>query len=301
MILEYIRIHFVEMNNKEKKIKKVIPLIEKYFGCSNEYDGEYICKTINNIASLLKVNQWLRIEDKPYDIENNIDVKQVVFLKPNTHLWYSKGEWIFGDLCCRPNKYLSLIEIDYSKILILTTKKDYLDFEKKYCIYKSFTKKSLYQYGGFQMRLNSHYPKAIKNFPKNKNKIQTHKQIQLNNKVNGKKNGKKNNNMICKYDIKWHNVAIDYDGIAIVPNPTPYFTKDKMEKIDFDSHIWLKTFDVSSLAIWRQNNKSPITKSITIGKLEDIASKSDIKNRTSKYCDILIDEIKKSQIKLLTQ
>lgn len=246
---------------------------------------------------MLKVNQWLRIEDKQYDIGNNIDVKQGVFIKPSTHLWYSKGEWIFGDLCCRPNKYLSLIEVDYSKILILTTKKDYLDFENKYCIYKRFTKKSLYQYGGFQMGLNAHYPKAIKEFQKIKNKTQTHKQIQLNSKVNSKTNG----NMICKYDIKWHNVAKDYDGIAIVPNPTPYFTKDKMKKIDFDSHIWLKTFDVSSLAIWRQNNKSPITKSITIGKLEDIASKSDIKNRTPKYCDILIDEIKKSQIKLLRQ
>jgi len=262
---------------KENKIKKIIPLITKYSGCSNKDNSGYNCKTLNKISSLLQVNQWLRIANKPDDITINSTTKQGTFFKPATHLWYSKGDWIFWEMCCEPEKYLSIIEVDYSRILVLTTKKDYLDFEKQYCIYKRFIKPMM----------TRKFSKFVYGGSRKINKIKT--------------KTKTNSKLICKYEIKWQDVAKEYDGIAIVPNPTPYFTKTNMTNADMESHIWLKSFDVSSLAIWRQTNKLPITKSITIGKLQDFASESNINNRTPKYCDSLITEITKAQTQIKTQ
>uniref|UniRef100_A0A6C0HKQ4 Uncharacterized protein n=1 Tax=viral metagenome TaxID=1070528 RepID=A0A6C0HKQ4_9ZZZZ len=270
----------ISTENKIKKIAEAIPLITKFaLGSANTYrDDKHIYKTLIKISSLLKVNQWLRIEDKPYSIEDisNIERKQGTFIKPASHLWYSKGEWIFGEMCCKPEKYLSLIEVDYSRILVLTTKKDYLNFEKQYCIYKKY-KKTLSR--GFSIIFNKNRKTKIKTKIKTKNQLTKQPKI-------------------CTYEIKWQDVAKQYDGIAIVPNPKPYFTKQKMTDIDFENHIWLKTFDVSSLAIWKQTDKLPITKSITIGQLQDFASKSDIEQRTLKYCNTLIDKITKAQDKL---
>ena len=258
---------------------------------------KYICKTLKTITSLLKVNQWLRVSDKPDDITYNFDTKQGINLKPSTHLWYSKGDWMFFEMCCKPEKYLSIIEVDYSNILVLTTKKDYLDFEKQYCKYKKY--KKIVSLGLSTISTTS---TINNNTPKNTHKpaIRTLKLHQL-KPTNHTKLTVTKPPKICTYEIKWHNVSKLYDGVAIVPNPTPYFTKPKMTNVDYASHIWLTSFDVSSLAIWRQTNKSPITKSVTIGKLQDFASKTDIDNRSPKYCNSLINEIKKAQIQLNTQ
>jgi hypothetical protein len=274
----------ISTENKIKKIAEAIPLITKFAWLPGDayYDDKHIKKTLKKISSLLKVNQWLRIEDKPYSIEDNIERKQGTFIKPASHLWYSKGDWIFGEMCCKPEKYLSLIEVDYSRILVLTTKKDYLDFEKQYCIYEKYNKNK-YTYSTSLSKLNtSNTSNAKIKIANTKNKTKT----------------KTKQPKICTYKIKWQDVAKQYDGIALVPNPTRYFTKKYMIDIDFQSHIWLKSFDVSSLAIWKQTDKLPITKSITIGQLQDFASKSDIENITLKYCNTLIDEITKAQSKI---
>lgn len=256
-------------NTKIQKVLDHIKTKQKNSLNDSNHDNKHITNTIRKIITMLKPNQWLRIghsRNEDLNITKNFDKEQNIDMKPENSIWYSKGDWIFfdEDICCEPDDWLSIIEVDYSRILVLTTKEDYLEFEKHYCIYT--TKKHNKQYN------KQHSKKTTKNKVSNR----TQKRI-------------------CSYKIQWNKVAKNYDGLAIIPNPRQFFP---VINKDYESHLWLKTFDVCSLAIWRQTDSKPITKHFTIGQLQNLFTKKDIHNQTSKYCNDLIKIIKQSQDKL---
>ena len=92
---------------------------------------------VHKLATTLHPNQWLHVGNfNDFDNTKIINNDQPYFFAKPKGIWSSKGEWIFKE-----DKYLTLLEIDYSKILVLTTKKDLIDFEKHYCkltIFKPF-------------------------------------------------------------------------------------------------------------------------------------------------------------------
>lgn len=57
----------------------------------------------------------------------------------------------------------------------------------------------------------------------------------------------------------------------MVPNPAKFFRNKKYSKDHPNTyeHIWLKSYDVSSLVIWNQNNSKPIINSIKLGTVQD--------------------------------
>jgi hypothetical protein len=231
-----------KLNNANSKIKKVIPLISKYYDEDSLVNEKSFVK---KISKLLKPNQWIRTEVEPREYNITMKYKQLSEgIKP-LGIWASKGEWHF-----EKDKYLTLLEIDYSNILVLTTKQDYIDFEKKYC--------SLQKVSGLV-----------------KQDFKRRKLTKKNNKLSNKLNKK-----VCFTNIDWHKVAKDYDGIAMVPNPKPYFPKDLNSIDSVYNHLWLKTYDVSSLIIWNQNINKPIHKYKSLGKIDDIYKEAQKNEKT---------------------
>jgi hypothetical protein len=240
------------MENKLKKINKASKLISDYVSYSflDINDNNETKYKINDIALLLKPNQWLRVENKKFNPKLNFYQHSESDIKPNG-IWASKGEWIFHS---RKDRLITLMEVDYSKILVLTTKKDYIQFEKKYCILQNFG-----------TVVNKYMDYKLSTYG-NKNNKKTKKNIVIPDKYIKYKN--KN---ICYSLIDWNKVSKDYDGIAMVPNPRNFYKVKNYNQYHPNSyeHIWLKTYDVSSLVIWNQNNSNPIISSKPLGTVQE--------------------------------
>lgn len=248
-------------NNINTKIRKVIPLISKYYMEDSFVNEKSLVK---KLAKLLKPNQWLRVEPEPREYNKNMEYGQVIFMKPYG-IWASKGEWHLPK-----DKYLTLLEVDYSKILVLTTKQDYIDFEKKYCIPEKISRIMKQDLQAMKFNNPPRYQKAINNL---KNK-------KLSNELK---------KTVCYGDIDWVKVAKKYDGIAMIPNPRPYFPIDWSKYHSSYNHIWLKAYDVSSLVIWNQKTTTPITKYKSLGKISDIYKKAEKDGK--KFDDTLLETI----------
>jgi len=91
-------------------------------------------------------------------------------------------------------------------------------------------------------------------------------------------------------NINWRKVSKDYNGIAIVPNPDWYFPINHLTaEFDKSAHLWLRTYDVSSLIIWR-NNDNTIVKHYEIGKISNLIELS--KKKKEKLEDLIINKIR---------
>lgn len=127
--------------NKSKKSKKT-NLIDKdvklnIFSTNFHYyedNDNNIKLLLHKLSNSLKDNQWLKVS---HDNSNNFNytrslncgndnVNNNSYYKPNGS-WYSKGEWLFhdinGGLEYLSNSYISLVEVDYSKIYKITNNK----------------------------------------------------------------------------------------------------------------------------------------------------------------------------------
>jgi len=237
---------------KERKIAKVAHLIPKYYD-----DGSIVNEPgiVAKISKLLKPNLWLRVEDDrygKYDYSKPIQYGQYTsFMKP-IGIWASKGEWVFSR-----HKDLTLIEVDYSRILVLTEKEDYIEFEDKYC--KKKPKKRI------------HYTRRTDRKSLIKGGAITSRTKKLTSKT--KKQSKNKDETICIMSINWDKVSRDYDGIAMVPWARPYF--DFEELLKYNTHLWISTYDVSSLVIWNHDGQKPITKMVSLGNAGKLYSSKD--------------------------
>jgi hypothetical protein len=238
---------------KENKIAKVAHLIPKWYAEGSIVNEPAI---VSKISKLLKPNQWLRLEDSrygSYDYSKPITYEKQSkgFMKP-TGIWASKGEWSFhGD---RP---LTLLEVDYSRILVITTKEDYLEFEDKYCkklLRSRWTEKD------WERQRRTRKSRRWEGGARNSKTI-------------------KNKKLVCTMNVNWDAVANDYDGIAFVPYGKPYF--DRKEMLEYKNHIWVSSYDVSSLVIWRHNGTMPITRAISLGNTSNLykPGNSELDNR----------------------
>jgi len=161
----------ISARDKERKIAKVSRLIPKYYDADSFTNEESI---VAQISKLLKPNQWLRVEDSrygKYDYSQPINYnKQPIGMKP-IGIWASKGEWVF-----KIGHELTLLEVDYSRILVLTTKKDYLAFENKYC--KKVLQKSIQKVFKKSIEKNS---KKTQSIHKSSRNTKTRKRICIRN------------------------------------------------------------------------------------------------------------------------
>jgi hypothetical protein len=256
---------------KETKIKKVLHLVSKAYEHDSFVNEDE--KMVHKLSMNLHPNQWLHVGDNNFNNFINLNIEQRHINSKPKGIWASKGDWFFDK-----DKYLILLEIDYSKILVLTTKEDLLEFEKHYCkqiLYKPRTK---------------HYTRITKHTNSYKNSIKKNNSIT-------KKRKTQNKQLHCSMNINWRKVQKNYNGIAIVPNPDWYFPienskfKNSKYNIDFEikSHLWLRTYDVSSLVIWK-NTDNTITKHYEIGKISNIIKLA--KEQKEKLENLILHKIK---------
>ena len=255
----------ISPKEKEAKIEKVRNLIPKYY---DEYSIVSPIKLVSRISKILKPNQWLRVENSKYgsyNYDKPIKYSQKIDMKP-FGIWASKGEWNLS------SNTLTLLEVDYSRILVLTTKADYLEFENKYC------HKKLIKPDWHPKRRTKRPSRIIKLFNQNGGN-------------NSKKNLRNSTGLklVCVFRIDWPAVAKEYDGIALIPNPTPYFLPDSRYLQD---HLWLKTYDVSSLVVWVHNGNKPITKHIIVGDIAEMKKQAKYKDWYDKPDDNYIVRMK---------
>lgn len=245
----------ISRSEKENKIKKVLHLISKAYEHDSLVNEDE--EMVHKIATTLKPNQWLRVDKTPYDYSKSIDIIQTKNSKPNG-IWASKGEWLF-----KPDSNLTLLEIDYSRILVLTTKKDLLDFENNYCNKIKISNKSSIS------SISTRTKQTTKISQKTKSKTKLNK-----------------SSLICNFSINWKKVAKHYNGIAFVPNPDWYFPRKKDD--DIRNHLWLRTYDVSSLIIWRNDNTNDNNSIINYKNLGKIADLEKLTNHNHKLANIII-------------
>jgi len=192
---------------------------------------------VEKLSKLLKPNQWLKLDKEPREYNTKMYWKQSTAFPTPSGIWATKGELRMSE-----DKYLTLLEVDYSRLLVLVTKDDYITFEKKYCKLEKLSRITKRNF-------------SVTKYNKNKNNI-------------------------CQTSINWEKVAIDYDGVVMIPSPKPYFSIDKNNLDSKYNHIWLGSYDVSSLFVWNQNINTPITKYKSLGKIQDIHDKAKKDKKT---------------------
>lgn len=119
-----------------KKIEKLLPYVSKKATNLISYPFNTL-KFIDKLALNLKCNQWINLGSNYFGGLYE-EIKQGNSLKP-VGAWFSKGEWFFHDQISLVDKYITLIEVDYKKICLLTNFQEVENFIDKYGV-KDLTK-----------------------------------------------------------------------------------------------------------------------------------------------------------------
>jgi len=237
-------------------------------------------------------NQWLRVEDKDHgarDYSSELNISQSkTGIKPRG-IWASKGEWNLSE-----DRKLTLLEVDYSRILVLTTKEDLLAFENTFCKKKMISYASIDATNRYYAKRASKINNAVfgnKSFSKASRKSKNTRKSKTNSKPLGmNRTNYTKKQLMCQWSINWYEVAKLYDGIALVPNPDWYFPWGE-DKLESHGHTWLRSFDVSSLVIWRQSTNSiPITRAVSLGYIHHLTA--DAKKKKVSLDKVILEAIK---------
>lgn len=114
-------------NKNVLKIKNILPKIK-----NNEksiYKGKCVRHLIDKLSSQLPVDYWIHMShQKDLKIQNTDNVNLI----KAPGIYYSKGGWIFH-VIVKPSYYhFHVSKIDYSKIKLITTLDEAIEFEKDY-------------------------------------------------------------------------------------------------------------------------------------------------------------------------
>ena len=272
---------------KSKKQKINVYGQHTYYMRNNSDDNK---KLISQLTNTLHENQWIKVSNEKYKpIKTNIIDSKSDF-KPQGS-YYSKGGWLFHDMCCNLDNEIILIEVDYSNIYRITGKTPYTQTNSN-SVYKT--------------KIN----KFIKDYGSKKNKYWCRKKISLsfnsnnntknNSKHDSKHNTKHNTKNICyiyreknkcisnkkcewrkmfktfKYPYKTHS------GLAIYPLPSyKWLNKNFNDKLVFNS------YDVETLVLW---NHEPVIKHYNLGTIREIIGDLD-KTKENDFTKYLVPKM----------
>ena len=258
---------------------------------------------LSKLTESLGENQWLMYSKEKYkpikhiDIHNNNDSKLYDYRgsKPKGS-YYSKGSWLFhSDNCCKLDKEIIFIEVDYKTIYRITGKEPFKSPIKN-SIYINTLSNFMNKYGEkFGKDKCKPYVDCYEydtedecNNPKNSCVWDPNKpHIFIKNKK-GKcivsnscsqfttekkcKNTKKYN---CIYNysykhINWGDLYKNYNGFAIYPFPEYEMLTGKKYRKEFFA---LYGYDVETLVLW---DHTPVIKHHNFGTIKDILKESGL-------------------------
>ena len=216
---------------------------------------------ISQLTNVLKENQWLKVSYEKYKPIKQNNPKS--YFKPQGS-YYSKGGWLFHEVCCNLDNEIILIEVDYSTIYRITGKTPYTQTNSN-SVYKQNMNKFINTYG---TKLNK-YSCDIKNdffFNSKKHNSKKH-----NNKIEQikcdsyKEKNKCVSNRKCKWNKMFKTFKYPYkthNGFAIYPLPSyKWLHKKIMDRLVFNS------LDVETLVLW---NHKPVIKHYNLGTIREI-------------------------------
>jgi hypothetical protein len=219
---------------------------------------------VSQITSALKENQWLKVSNQKYKpFKYDINEKKIGF-KPKGS-YYSKGGWLFHEMCCNLDNEIILIEVDYSNIYRITGKTPLTN-----------------------TNTNNTYTKKINDFI---NEYGINNLFECTEKKKfGYLKSKKTNKVYCgsyytkksciKNDhCKWDNTTTyfkypynKYDGLTVYPLPSYKWMHSKLLQ-----RFMFITLDVETLALW---NDKPVIKHHNLGTIREIVNEYKNKGKS---------------------
>ena len=87
----------------------------------------------------------------------------------------------------------------------------------------------------------------------------------------------------------------------MVPFGKKYFNRQEM--IEYENHLWIATYDVSSLVIWRHDGQTPITRTISLGNSDTLYKSASSTSENDYELDVkkVVHVIKQGIRELKTQ
>lgn len=113
------------------KINNVLDLVSKNARFLQKNYPFDVHKYINKLALNLKCDQWIKISSDKFNL-NKETIKQKKQIYKPMGSWFSKGDWLFHDQSSIYNVYISLINVNYQNICILTNFDEINEFIEKY-------------------------------------------------------------------------------------------------------------------------------------------------------------------------
>lgn len=264
----------IKISKKTKKIN--VYGQHTYYMRNNSNDNK---KLISELTNILHENQWLKVSSEKYKNTITKIINPSGDFKPQGS-YYSKGGWLFNEMCCNLDDEIILIEVDYNNIYRIKGKTPYTQTNSN-TIYKKNMNDFINKYGS-KMNKYSCKTKFINNNSLNS----------INSKTNSKTNLKKIKSIPCynfrekkkcisnkkchwkkffrtfKYPYKTHS------GLAIYPLPSKKWLKTK-----FNERLIFNSYDVETLVLW---NHESVIKHYNLGTIREIIGKID-KNINIKY------------------
>ena len=257
----------------------------------------YNKKLISELTNTLKENQWIKVSSIKYENFINRKITQQSNLKPEG-TYYSKGGWLFHEICCNLDDEIIMIEVDSKNIYRITGESPYKDTNTN----SVYTKK-------IDNFIKTYGPKKDKYWCSTNTKYIDMKYIDMsffkkknNNKSSNKNNTRKNitcdthnakNKCISNKNCEWiKQIKLfkypykTHSGFAIYPLPSyKWLSNNFIEKLAFSS------YDVETLVLW---NHEPVIKYYNLGTIREIIGNLNAKQGSdfTKYLvPKLIDKI----------
>jgi hypothetical protein len=268
---------------------------------------------LSKLTEALGENQWLKYSENKYKPIQHIDKTKINTTKnyyqgsKPSGSYYSKGGWLFhSDNCCKLDKEIIFIEVDYKTIYRITGKEPFKSPIKN-SIYKNTLSNFMNKYGvkygadkcepfigcfEYDTEDECNNPKTSciwdsekKNIFNKKGKCVVSKssdscsQRKTEKECKNSKNTKK-----CLYNysykiINWADLYKTYNGFAIYPYPEHEMMTNTKYRRDFFA---FNDYDVETLVLW---DHTPVIKHHNFGTIRDILKDSGLTDKNIKNYD----------------
>jgi hypothetical protein len=268
---------------------------------------------LSKLTEALGENQWLKYSDDKYKPIQHIDKTKINTtkqyykgFKPQGS-YYSKGGWLFHqDNCCKLDKEIIFIEVDYKTIYRITGKEPFKSPIKN-SIYKNTLSEFMNKYGvnygkdkcvpfddcfdyDTKDECNNSKTSCIWDSKKtkgnecviNKYRKDSCSKLKTEKKCKNTKNNKNTKRCLFIHSYKiinWSDLYKNYNGFAIYPYPEYKMMTSMKNRSDLFSFIM---YDVETLVLW---DHTPVIKHHNFGTIRDILKDSGITDKDIKNND----------------
>jgi len=237
---------------------------------------------LSRLTNFLNDEEWLKLSTQKYKsfgFDKTLFKNKkfnMVDIKPDYVSWFSKGSWLFHEMCCDIDEEIIYITVDYKNIYKITNKNpdSNLSSNNQYKTQlNKFNKKYIYYKGKNKWVFKN----ATCNLADDKKECEKDVGCEWDKKnCNYIKCSKKSG--VCRYYYTmpyydWKNVFEKYDGMAIYP------MMNYQEITSIQKHLGFYGWDVESLVLI---NDKPVIKHYNLGTIRELLQISKTNEESEK-------------------